>query len=101
MIRPWGTSTSSTPRKENRSFTRYVGGSSETWRTTVPNASVTAAWKTTEPPACLQDSPAPADLHVAYALFSPRAFSLTIPVGAVAPLRGACYWDYAVVSPAG
>src|SRR5258708_32509366 len=48
-IRPCGTSTSSTPRKENKSFTRYVGGFSETWRTIVPTASVTAAWKTTEP----------------------------------------------------
>jgi hypothetical protein len=47
-IRSCGTSTSSTPRKEKRSFTRYVGGFSETWRTIVPTASVTAAWKTTE-----------------------------------------------------
>ena len=52
-IRPCGTSTSSTPRKENRSFTRYVGGVSETWRTIVPTASVTAAWKiTAHPHAC-------------------------------------------------
>src|SRR5215510_145173 len=48
-IRASGTSTSSTPRKVKRSLTKYFGGSSETWRTIVPTASVTAAWKTTEP----------------------------------------------------
>jgi len=30
-IRSWGTSTSSTPRKEKRSFTEYFGGSRNPW----------------------------------------------------------------------
>ena len=46
-----GTSTSVTPRKENKSFTRYLGGCSEVCFTMWPTASVTAAWNIT-PSAC-------------------------------------------------
>src|SRR6266446_9883225 len=43
-MRSAGTSTSVTPRKENKSFTRYLGGCSEVCFTMWPTASVTAAW---------------------------------------------------------
>src|SRR6476660_3156502 len=50
-MRSAGTSTSLTPRKENRSFTRYLSGCSEVCLTIWPTASVTAAWNIT-PSAC-------------------------------------------------
>src|SRR5229473_2438506 len=50
-MRSAGTSTSVTPRKENKSFTRYMGGCSEVCFTMWPTASVTAAWNIT-PSAC-------------------------------------------------
>src|SRR5216683_4779929 len=50
-MRSAGTSTSVTPRKENKSFTRYLGGCSEVCFTIWPTASVTAAWNIT-PSAC-------------------------------------------------
>src|SRR5216684_5905191 len=50
-MRSAGTSTSVTPRKENKSFTRYMGGCSEVCFTMRPTASVTAAWNIT-PSAC-------------------------------------------------
>src|SRR5258707_15006072 len=45
-MRSAGTSTSVTPRKENKSFTRYLGGCSEVCFTMWATASVTAAWNT-------------------------------------------------------
>src|SRR6266478_5738258 len=50
-MRSAATSTSVTPRKENKSFTRYLGGCSEVCFTIWPTASVTAAWNIT-PSAC-------------------------------------------------
>jgi hypothetical protein len=46
-MRSAGTSTSETPRKENKSLTRYFGGYSEVCFTMWPTASVTAAWNMT------------------------------------------------------
>src|ERR1051326_1076693 len=57
-IRSAGTSTCETPRKENRSSTRYLGGCSEVGLMTCATASVTAAWKDT-PPASLMPSEYP------------------------------------------
>jgi hypothetical protein len=48
-MRDSGTSTSLTPRKENKSLTRYVDGSCEVCRMITAFASVTAAWKWTFP----------------------------------------------------
>jgi hypothetical protein len=48
-MRSAGTSTWETPRKENRSSTRYFGGCSEVCLRMWPTASVTAAWKVTPP----------------------------------------------------
>ena len=48
-MRSAGTSTWETPRKENRSSTRYLGGCSEVCLTMWATASVTAAWKETPP----------------------------------------------------
>jgi hypothetical protein len=48
-MRSWGTSTSSTPRKERRSFHRVRRRIIRTWADNSPPACVTAAWKTTEP----------------------------------------------------
>src|SRR6266481_2366119 len=50
-MRSAATSTSVTPRKENKSFTRYLGGCFEVCFTIWPTASVTAAWNIT-PSAC-------------------------------------------------
>ena len=48
-MRSAGASTWETPRKENRSSTRYFGGCSEVCLRMWPIASVTAAWKVTPP----------------------------------------------------
>lgn len=48
-MRSSGSSTSLTPRKVNRSRTRYFGGSWEVCRMTLATAAVTAWWKTTAP----------------------------------------------------